>query len=209
MKTLCQKTIYLLCIVMVMTSCAKDEEKDKRTDGECWYKITIDGQTTRTNQFGEDHLSFTSATGPDGDSGFVLDLIQTKSNGQTYLVFDLSSSHSELFNSNTAVGTTYSVDFFNPIEAHLPNLGEYTYRMENNATPEDGVLTVTVLENSNQRIRFNVSGTIMKKEGGVENWTDVKMVPVDAEFSFDRAYYKETTSNAVFLAGAKCDCQKL
>src|SRR5690606_40986855 len=65
-----------------------------------------------------------------------------------------------------------------------------------NATPEDGVLTVTVLETSEQLIRFNISGTIMKKEGGVENWSDVELVPLDAEFVFGRPNYIETTSRS-------------
>lgn len=207
MTTILKNTVWLLFMAFAVVSCSKEKEQGKEINGQCWYKITIEEQTTHPNQFGQDHLIFSSVTGPDGKSGLSLDLIQTKSNGQQYNALKLGSEPSGLFNDKTSMGTTYLVNFFNAIEAHLPDLGEYTYRMENNATPEDGVLTVTVLENSERRMRFKVSGTIMKKEGGVENWSDVVLVPLDAEFSFDRAYYNEMTSNGVDMAGADCDCK--
>ena len=207
MKNIIRKMTGLFFIALAMTSCSKDDTKNKESKGECWYKITIDGQTTLPNHFGQDNIHFASTSYPaEGDAGIGFSVVQTKANGQTHLVFDLSSDGAH-FNHETSVGTTYTVDFFNAVELSLPDLGEYTYRMENNATPEDGVLTVTVLENSEQLIRFNISGTIMKKEGGVENWSDVELVPLDAEFVFGRPNYIETTSGGVFAAGVSCECK--
>lgn len=208
MKNIIRKMTGLFFIAIAIASCSKDDTKNKESKGECWYKITIDGQTTLPNRFGQDNIIFTSSSYPaEGDAGIGLSLVQTKANGQGYLAFEFSSDGIH-FNRETPVGTTYTVDFFNAVELGLPDLGEFTYRMENNATPEDGVLIVTVLENSEQRIRFNISGTIMKKEGGVEHWTDVELVPLDAEFTFGRSNYTETTSGGVFIAGVECKCEE-
>lgn len=206
MRTIVKFTTWLACVTFTVTSCSKEKISDKEDSDQCWYKITLEGQTTNANQFGQDHLLFSSLSGPDGKSKFILSVGQAKPDGQLFPALDLSSEPSGLFNSNTAAGTSYSVDFATALDFNRPDLGEYAYRMD--STPEDGVLTVNVLENSEQRIRFKVSGTIMKTEGGVENMTRVKLVPIDAEFSFARSYYTEMTSNGVFVASANCECEE-
>lgn len=206
MKTILKSTIWLLCIAFTVTSCSKDENKDKEANGECWYKVTIDGQTTLPNKFGQDNLILNATIGPDERSGFGLSIIQTKANGRKDPVFDFMSDDGVHFNNETPVGTMYKANFFHALQLSVGEFDGFEY--DKGRYNNKGEITLSVKENSNQRIGFNVSGTVMKWEGGVENAQEVEMVSVEAEFSFDRAYYNEITSGGVFATGVNCDCNQ-
>lgn len=203
------KTINRLWIIAVLLlsamSCSKDDNPNPESTGECWYKVTIDGQTTLPNQFGQDNIIFTSSsylTG--GDAGLVLSIGQTKANGRRDPVFDFSSDGAQ-FNRETPVGTTYSANFFHALQLNAPTFDGFEY--DKGRFDNKGEITLSVKENSNQRIRFHITGTVMKWEGGVENPQEVALVSVDAELVFSRDNYIEMTSGGVFLASANCDCQ--
>jgi len=194
----------LFCIAIAMTSCSKDDAKDEESNSECWYKVTIDGQTTPANRFGQDWMTFTSEL-YEGEAGFFLSIVQAKANGQRDPVFDFSSDRAQ-FNRETPVGTTYTANFFHAFQLSAPEFDGFEY--DKGRYSNEGEITLSVKENSNQRIRFHITGTVMKWEGGVENSQEVALVPVDAELVFGRNNYMEMTSGGVFLASANCDCQE-
>ena len=204
MKNTIKKMAGLIFIAMAMASCSKNENKAEEGIAECSYKITIDGKTTTANRFGQDWMTFTSQS-YEGDAGFSLSIVQTKANGQQDPVFDFSSGGAR-FNRETPVGTTYTANLFHAFQLGAPEFDGFEY--DKGRLGNDGEITLTVTENSSERIRFNVSGTVMKWKGGVENPQEVALASVDAELVFGRANYHEMTSGGVILASANCDCRE-
>ena len=206
MKNIIRKMTGLFFIAIAIASCSKDDTKNKESKGECWYKITIDGQTTLPNRFGQDNIILNSSSYPaEGDAGFLLSIVQTKANGSRDPVFDFSSDGAQ-FNGETPVGTTYTANFFHALQLSAPELDGFEY--DKGRHGNQGEITLSVEENSDQQIRFRITGTVMKWEGGVENPQEVALVPVEAEFTIGRSNYFETTSGGVFAAGVDCECKE-
>ena len=68
--------------------------------------------------------------------------------------------------------------------------------------------TLTVEENSDQRIRFRLAGMVEKWEGYFNNNAQmVGLVPIGGEFIIGRSHYIETLMNGAYIAGANCNCQ--
>ncbi|WP_461534124.1 hypothetical protein [Sinomicrobium sp.] len=208
MKIILKKTILLFCIGFVVTSCSKEKEEnqDKEAKGECWYKVTIDGQTTLPNKFGQDYIVLNAATGPDGKSSLNISIGQTKANGDTDPVFDFMSEDGVQFDRDTPVGTTYTANFFHALQLSVGEFDGFEY--DKGRFNNKGEITLTVKENSGQWIQLSITGTVIKWEGGVENSQEVGMVSVEAEFSLDRTHYNEITSGGVFVTGVNCDCDQ-
>jgi|SRR5690606_32632915 len=206
MKNIIRKMTGLFFIAIAIASCSKDDTKNKESKGECWYKITIDGQTTLPNRFGQDNIILNSSSYPaEGDAGFLLSIVQTKANGSRDPVFDFSSDGAQ-FNGETPVGTTYTANFFHALQLSAPELDGFEY--DKGRHGNQGEITLSVEENSDQQIRFRITGTVMKWEGGVENPQEVALVPIEAEFTIARSNYIETTSGGVFAAGVSCECKE-
>lgn len=206
MKNIIRKMTGLFFIAIAIASCSKDDTKNKESKGECWYKITIDGQTTLPNRFGQDNIILNSSSYPaEGDAGFLLSIVQTKANGSRDPVFDFSSDGAH-FNRETPVGRTYTADFFHAFQLSAPEFDGFEY--DKGRFSNKGEITLSVKENSDQQIRFHITGTVMKWEGGVENPQEVALVPVEAEFTIGRSNYFETTSGGVFAAGVDCECKE-
>src|SRR5690606_6177081 len=190
MKSIIRKMAALFLIAIAITSCSKDEKPDKEVNGECWYKITIDGQTTLPNHFGQGNIILNSSSYPaEGDAGFLLSIVQAKANGSRDPVFDFSSDGAQ-FNRETPVGTTYTADFFHAFQLSVREFDGFEY--DKGRFSNKGEITLSVKENSDQQIRFHITGTVMKWEGGVENPQEVALVPVEAEFTIGRSNYFET-----------------
>jgi len=69
--------------------------------------------------------------------------------------------------------------------------------------------TLTVVENSDQRIRFRIAGMVEKWEGDLNK--DAKMVglvPIGGEFIIGRSHYIETPTNGTYIAGVNCECKE-
>ncbi|WP_353186031.1 hypothetical protein, partial [Parapedobacter lycopersici] len=168
--------------------------------------ITIDGQTTLPNRFGQDNIILNSSSYPaEGDAGFLLSIVQTKANGSRDPVFDFSSDGAQ-FNGETPVGTTYTANFFHALQLSAPELDGFEY--DKGRHGNQGEITLSVEENSDQQIRFRITGTVMKWEGGVENPQEVALVPIEAEFTIARSNYIETTSGGGVAAGVSCECKE-
>src|SRR5690606_41259528 len=116
MKSIIKKTIGLFFIAIAMTSCSKDENKAEEGIGECWYKVTIDGQTTLPNRFGQDNIILNSSSYPaEGDAGVLLSIIQTNANRSRDPEFDFSSNGTNI-NRETPVDTMYTADIIQAVQ---------------------------------------------------------------------------------------------
>ncbi len=72
-----------------------------------------------------------------------------------------------------------------------------------------GLLTLTVVENSDQRIRFRIAGMVEKWEGDLNgNPQPVGLVPLGGEFVIGRSHYIETPMNGAYIAGVNCECKE-
>lgn len=206
MKAIIQKTIGLFAMAIALASCAKDDDPNPGGTDECTYSVTLDGVTAQPNQFGQDHITLGFSSDPvEGDTRFGVSLKQTKANGEIYPVF-VFESEDENFSRETPLGTIYTADKFDAWQLGTP-AWDIQYHYEKGwYDDEEGIQTLTVVENSDQQIRLRVSGTVMKRD--VYNETDLGLVPVEAEFVFGRVGYTEMTSGGIFIATVSCFCEQ-
>lgn len=213
-----QKIAWLLIIALAATSCSKKEECDpndkesacyaglggNQVESECSYKVTIDGQTTFPNQYGQDKMVIQSHQ---SQNTFVFTLNQAKVNPKesTILTFMLRNT----IDAKTPIETTYPVAGFQttPLsQASLSHLTVYGYAVDQK---DYGSLTFTLIEFSDQRIRMKISGKVMKLDQIGDEISERGLVPVELEITVGRKYYNEYTINGNFVGAATCDCQKL
>ncbi len=197
-----KKMMCLCLITLFVTSCSKEADHDgpEGTD-DCLYKVTIDGHTTLPNQFGQDKIVITAGSGEDG---FGFRITQAKTDPSEESVMDVIATNG-FFNTKTPVGD-YPVSFFG---ASSFETGGYDYfpHYGFDRVGEWGNAMFTLVENSDQRIRIKVSGTVMKQDeigGEVE---EIGLVPVEAEIIVGRKHYVEATVDGAPVGGAVCKCQ--
>lgn len=206
MKTIFQKTIWLVCITFAFTSCSKEKEEHSENSDECWYKVTIDGQTTLPNQFGQDKIAITSGVDiEDGETGFGFHLSQAKGDG-TRNANHLVAAIYGLLNQKSPSGT-YPVHTF----ASLPfNTSSYetnpVYVFGEEADSDGANVIFNLLENSDRRIRVMASGTAVRRD--TKTGDDTGIVPVEVEIVVGRKHVVEVPINDVVVSGGSCDCRE-
>lgn len=218
---------YLLCIAIfaiLLGGCSKNEDCDPNDEespcyagigggggdkdglSECSYKITINGEATLPNQFGKDRLVFQTSAGKVEQDGVVLMLSQAKIDPKEVSIFTFMSHG--FIDRRTSAQTTYHIATFQSTRLSTSTLSALPLYGYADDQKDYGSLTLTLLENSDQRIRIKASGTAMKLDddegGGIQ---EKGLVPVEAEITIGRKYYNESRVNGVFVGGAVCDCQ--
>ncbi len=206
MKAIIQKSIWLFFIAVAMTSCSKDDEPNKEANGECWYKVTIDGQTTRPNQFGQDRISLTAALDNE-DSGFGFGISQAKGNGAKKT--DLIMIMHGILNKESSTGI-YPVLSFAVSSFNTPSYEQYPlYAFGEEGDEYKGTnITFNVVENSDRRLHVKASGTTIKLEEIGDELVITGIVPVEVEIIIGRENVFEIPVNGIFISGTHCDCQK-
>lgn len=218
MKTIIQETMGLLTIAIALASCAKkDNMPNPEGTGECWYSVTLDDEIASPNLFGQDNIYFASTYGTqDGEKegGLALSISQTKADGEKKTAYFFGIELAE-FNSETPMGTVFTADsavdifFAQSLIKSAWGVGPHYIKVEGNG--DEGVPTLptlTVVENSDQRIRFRVAGMVEKWEGDLDK--DAKMVGlvnIGGEFIIGRSHYIETPMNGMYIAGVNCECK--
>ncbi|GEM_PF-656238 len=218
MKTTIKKTIGLLFLAaVVVVSCSKEGENTPHGTDECWYSITLDNEIAGPNRFGQDNIILTSSYGTyDGEEegGLAISISQTKADGEQRLAF-IFGLELEEFNRETPIGTVFTADSTaDMFQAHsliTPEWGAGPHYLKVYGNGDEGVPTLptlTVEENSDQRIRFRLAGMVEKWEGYFNNNAQmVGLVPIGGEFIIGRSHYIETLMNGAYIAGANCNCQ--
>jgi hypothetical protein len=102
---------------------------------------------------------------------------------------------------------TYPVGFFGATSFSASGSSLFPLYSFDRDSYNDGDLTFTLLENSGQRIRMKVSGTVMKQIEAGDGAEEAGLVPLEAEIAIGRKYYVETNLNGTLVGGAVCDCQ--
>lgn len=218
MKTIIQETMGLLTIAIALASCAKkDNMPNPEGTGECWYSVTLDDEIASPNLFGQDNIYFASTYGTqDGEKegGLALSISQTKADGEKKTAYFFGIELAE-FNRETPMGTVFTADsavdifFAQSLIKSAWGVGPHYIKVEGNG--DEGVPTLptlTVVENSDQRIRFRVAGMVEKWEGDLDK--DAKMVGlvnIGGEFIIGRSHYIETPMNGMYIAGVNCECK--
>jgi len=219
MKAIIQKTMGLLTITIALASCAKkDNMPNPEGTGECWYSITLDDEIASPNLFGQDNIHITSTYGIQDDEeegGLFISISQTKADGEKKLAYAFGIELAE-FNRETPMGTVFTADsavdifFAQSLIKPAWDVGPHYIKVEGNG--DEGVPTLptlTVVENSDQRIRFRVAGMVEKWEGDLDK--DAKMVGlvnIGGEFIIGRSHYIETPMNGMYIAGVNCECKE-
>lgn len=198
-----KKMVYLCFIALTTTACVKEND-DLGMEGsaECSYKVTIDGQTTLPNQFGQDKIVITTSSAEDI---FSFRITQAKTDPSEKSVMD-AVAYNGRFNSKLPEGA-YPVGFFGATSFQANESGLFPlYGFDEEG--EWGNATITLVENSDQRIRMKVSGTVMKQDEVGGDVKELGLVPVEAEIIIGRKHYVEGTVDGVVVGGAVCKCQK-
>lgn len=219
MKRKMQKTIGLLTIALALASCAKkDPMPNPEGTDECWYSITLDDEISGPNLFGQDNIYLASTYGTvDGEEegGLFISISQTKADGEQYSAYILGFEL-EKFDRETPNGTVFTadsaVDIFFAQSLQKPEWGVGPHYVKVAGNGDEGVPTLptlTVVENSDQRIRFKIAGMVEKWEDYLEE--DARMVglvPIGGEFVIGRSHYIESPINGVYVAGVNCECNE-
>jgi len=213
------KTMGLLTIALVLVSCSKDDDNPnpKGTD-ECWYSITLDDEIASPKLFGQDKIHLTSSYAKnDGEQegGLVISISQTKGDGKQYSAFVFGFEVAE-FDRETPLGTVFTADstadqfyahsFMNPEWG----MGPHYFKVYGNGDERVPSLpTLTVVENSDQRVRFRIAGMVEKWKGDLNNNAkQVGLVSVGGELVIGRSHYIETPMKDVYIAGVNCKCEE-
>lgn len=216
MKTTIQKTMGLLTIAAAVVSCSKGNDPNPEATDECWYNITLDDEIAGPNLFGQDNIYLTSTYGTyDGEEegGFAISISQTKADGKKRTAFMFGFELAK-FNLETPVGTTFTADSSaDMFVAHslITSAWGGTQYAKDYGDGDEGVPTLptlTVQENSDQRIRFRIAGMVTKFEGGFDNNQPAGLVPIGGEFIIGRSHYIETPTNGAYIAGVNCECRE-
>lgn len=202
MKTI-QKTIGLCALALALAACSKEKGATPQGTDECWYSVTIGDETITPNTFGQDRIALT--TGADledaNDRAFVFRIDQGKDNNPLPLVAGAKA----LFNSKLPTGS-YQTGVFATPALNTPGAPRWPYYTFVDEEDMAAAMTFTVLENSDQRIRINVSGMVPKYIN--DNMDLAGVVPVKTEITIGRQHYQELTIDGILGGGAVCDCQK-
>lgn len=214
MKTIIRKTLGLLTMGVVLTGCSKEDNKPIGSD-ECWYRITIEDEIAYPNLFGQDNIHLSSTYGiidDEEEGGFSISIMQSKTDGKKQMAF-LSGFELEKFNRETAVGTIFtadsSADMFYAHSLITPAWDGTQYTKDYGDGDENvpTLPTIIVKENSDERIRFAISGMLSKFEGGFDNQQPAGLVPIDGEIIIGRSHYISNQVNDVAIAGVNCECK--
>ncbi len=192
-----------------LASCSTKESPGPGGASECSYKVTIDGETTLPNRFGQDKIVITTSMAAESsaDEGFGIRIAQAKKNTKNEAVLD-AIVHGHSFSTKLAEGT-YPVEFFGATSFATPGSSLFPlYGFDRNDGHNKGDLTITVVENSGQRIRMKVSGKVMKQIEVGDGAQEAGLVPVEAEITVGRKYYVETGINGALAGGGVCDCRE-
>ncbi|PPK99975.1 hypothetical protein [Parapedobacter indicus] len=208
MKTTIRKTLGLLTIALAVVSCSKKDDPNPEGTSECWYKVTIDGETTSPNQFGQDKVVITGGVDPDsGIENFIFAIYQEKGGNSQEVA--LGTTVHGLFNSKSATGI-YPAGSFQSGSFSTPRYELYPRYYIGNYNDDhiEHSLTFTLLENSDQRIHMKVSGTVIKEDKVGNEVVEIGPVPIETEIKIDRSHYMETIVEGAIVGGAYCECQE-
>src|SRR5690606_28961329 len=214
MKLIIQKTVWLIFITIWLTSCSKDKENcdpdDEespcyagvgKTNGECWYSITIDGATTLPNTFGQDKMVLGYGIGEDKKGAFHFDISQAKSNSANNALFTMAGH--ALLNSKLPKGSYPGMAF-----QTMPfNSGDFSaFPLYTHVVGDDlPNFTIDVLENSAQQLRLKMSG--MAKVLDINSPEAERIAQVTMEMKIGRKYFNEIMQDGELVGGALCDCK--
>lgn len=193
-------------MALTLTACSKDsEEPTLEGSAECSYRVTIDGMTTLPNEFGVDRIAITGGRNEDGSEDVLAFAISPniKDGGTTSYMVGLVRG---LFNGEMAEGT-YPVEVFSTSEFGTAEYQPFPLYATNDGEGAQ-MVTFTLLENSEDRIRMKISGSLTKFEEVDGEVVEVGLFPVEAELTVGRKYYAETQVEGALLGGAVCDCQE-
>ena len=203
MKTILQKTIWLFIMTIAFSSCSKDDNPNSESTSECWYKVTIDGQTTLPNQIGQDALTIHTGINSRGEGLVITGIHQVK--GSSTQASKLRNRVYTILNPETPTGI-YPVWFLETSPLHTPNHDTYPF-YKTYKSPTDPDLTFTLLENSDRRIRMTVSGTIRRIERIDGEERNTGYVPIEVDIIVGRDHVYEESNGGVMVSNADCACQ--
>jgi len=197
------KTIGRCVLALAITACSKEKGATPQGTDECWYRVTIGGETITSNTFGQDRISFsTSADREDpNDRAVVFGIYQGKENNPLPLIVGANA----LLNSELPTGT-YRTGAFGTPDFNTPGSSRWPYYTFTDEDDMAAAMTFALLENSDQRIRVSVTGMVPKyinEEMGLGG-----VVPVEVELTIGRQHYAEFLIDGILVGGAKCDCQR-
>jgi len=208
MKTI-TKTIaalWMSIVLLTLVSCSKENDKKPEGTNECWYSVTIDGQATGPNMFGQDKISITSAKDIETGEEFLgFTIGQQKGNDLTSLIV---LAHG-LLNSKSTTGV-YPANSFVSRAFNTPSAEQWPMYAVGDLSDDEYIeerLTFNLVENSDQRIRMNVSGMALKLEELAGEVVETATVPVKVELTVGRKYYVEHMLSGEEVGGAACACQ--
>lgn len=202
MKTTIQKTIVLFLAALTLASCSKDDNPNPESTSECWYKVTIDGQTTLPNQFGQDAVTIHTGINSRGEGLVIMSIRQAK--GSSVKMGKLTNRVYAILTTETPTGT-YPVWFLETPPLHTPNHDMYPF-YKTYKSPTDPDLTFTLVENSDRRIHMTVSGTIRRIEIIDGEEEDTGYVPIQAEIIVGRDHVYEESYGGIMVSNTNCDC---
>lgn len=203
MKTIFQKTTWLLFMAIALVSCSKDDNPNSESTSECWYKVTIDGQTTLPNQFGQDAVTISTGINSRREGLVIMGIHQAK--GNSVQTGKLTNRVYAILNPETPTGT-YPVWFLETPPLHTSNHDTYPF-YKTYKSPTDPDLTFTLVENSDRRIRMTVSGTIRRIERIDGEEGNTGYVPIEVDIIVGRDHVYEESNHGVMVSNANCDCQ--
>ena len=218
-----KKFTYLLLLTMIVvavTGCSDKDDCDpdqedspcfagvvSKGDGEfaCFYKLSLDGQQTLPNQFGQDKMVLQMATDQDNKEIIVFTIQQGKTDPKE--VSTLAGNTYAYLPGNNTEQQTAVIENFQTTAFHSPTFSLSPFFT--NVEDHYGDMNLTVLERSKTRVRVKISGQAMKLEDTGEGLEEKNLVPVEAEITIGQKHFAKLSSipnlNGI-MAG--CSCQK-
>lgn len=198
-----RKTMVLFLTAITLTNCSKEGEQHPGSTDECWYKVTIDGQTTLPNQFGQDAVTIVAGINSRGEGLVTMGIHQAK--GSSVQMNKLTNRVYAVFTAETPTGT-YPVWFLESFPLHTPTHDTYPF-YKTYKSPTDPDLTFTLVENSDQRIHMTVSGRIRRIERVDGEEKNTGYVPLEADIIVGRDHVYEESYGDIRVSNTNCDCQ--
>ena len=119
----------------------------------------------------------------------------------------------EEFTRKTPVGTVFTADstadIFTAYALLTPEWRTDLFYVKPEDEDSPGMPTITVLENSSERIRLGLGGTVEKWAGDPQTGEPqpLGLVPISGEFTIGAAQYLETPALGNYVAGVNCECR--
>lgn len=199
-----------LLLATMFTSCSKDNDAGgpQGLAGECSYQVALDGTTTLPNAYGQDMVVLMEGSeAGDGEDYFGFQIVQSKGGDPvesiSLTVFAQGDLDRDLPLGDYPVYSVVSSNFSSPIMNLWP-----LYQVGDLTTHEVAPgMVLTLLENSERRIRMKVSGTVIKMEliDGVP--VETGEVPLEAEVSMGADLLIEEVVEGTPFLGGICECQ--